>query len=165
MTNSLEGNAHCPSWKNKWRNDALSMIFFLQVGGQVARNFMIRLCEYSVCQILCTRSKPTHMNCHVLCECYSVFCLYSGDIWCNAPINGLPQDGKVGGNPREIWHFQFSKVNFPTPGSPFWVKFPSLGRMIGTHNSLYCSTERLQRKIITWWQNNGTHKLCVFPQV
>ena len=131
-------------WMTEWRivND-----FFLQVGGQVARKFMIRLCEYSICQILRTRSTPTHMNCHVLCECYSVFCLYSGDIWCNAPINGLPQDGKVGGNPREIWHFQFSKVNFPTPGSPFWVKFPSLGRMIGTHNSLYCSTERLQRKI------------------
>ena len=31
--------------------------------------------------------------------------------------------------------------------------------------SLYCGTECLQRVIIIWWQNNGTHKLCAFPQV
>ena len=39
-----------------------------------------------------------------------MFCLYSGEIRSNAPINGLPQDGRGGGgggggHPREIWHF------------------------------------------------------------
>ena len=37
-----------------------------------------------------------------------------------APINGLPQDGEGGGdglvgNPREIWHFQVFKCQFPHP--------------------------------------------------
>ena len=32
----------------------------------------------------------------------------------NAPINGLPQDGGPG-NPREIWHFQVFKCQFPHP--------------------------------------------------
>ena len=40
----------------------------------------------------------------------------------------FPSMGVGAGNPREIWHFQFSNVNFPTLGCPFWVKFPSLGR-------------------------------------
>ena len=41
----------------------------------------------------------------------------------------------------------------------------SCGELISTHNSLHCSTECLQRETITWWQNNGTHKLCALPQV
>ena len=50
-----------------------------------------------------------------------------------APINGLPQDGEGGGdglvgNPREIWHFQVSNVNFPTLEFPLWVKFMPLLR-------------------------------------
>ena len=67
-------------------------------------------------------------------------------------------------NPLEIWHFQFSNGNFPTI-TPLGLHFESTshpwGELIGTHNSLYCSTER---EIITWWQINGTHKLCAFPQ-
>ena len=151
-------------WMTEWRivND-----FFLQVGGQVARKFMIRLCEYGICQILRTRSTPTHMNCNVLCECYAMFCLYSGDIWSNASING----GKWGGGGEgraphgkfDIFSFQMSIS--PSLGLHFESNSHLSGELIGTHNSIYCSTARLQREIITWWQNNGTHKLCVFPQV
>ena len=39
------------------------------------------------------------------------------------------------------------------------------GELIGTHNSLYYNTERLQRVFFFWWQSNGTQKLCAFPQV
>ena len=71
-----------------------------------------------------------------------------------------PGQGREAGNQREIWHFQFSNVNFTTLGSSFWVKFPSLGQTNRRcHNSLYCCTERLQIEILTWWQNNSTHKL------
>ena len=40
-----------------------------------------------------------------------------------APINGLPQDGEgrgegVAGNPREIWHFQVFKCQFPQLVNP-----------------------------------------------
>ena len=36
--------------------------------------------------------------------------------WCNAPINGLPQDGGSG-NPGKIWHFQVFKCQIRSP----WV--------------------------------------------
>ena len=84
---------------------------------------MIRPCEYSICQILRTRSTPTHMNCHVLCECYAMFCLYSGEIRSNAPINGLPQDGRGGGGAQPTGNLTFSvfKCQFPHP----WVSILS----------------------------------------
>ena len=95
-----------------------------------------------------------------------MFCLYSDDIWSNAPINGLPQHwGGVEGNPREIDIFSFQMSISPPLGLHFESNSHLWGELKGTHNSLYCSTERLQREIITWWQNNGTHKLCVLPQV
>ena len=133
--------------------------FFLQVGqSQVARKFMIRPCEYSICQILRTRSTPTHMNCHVLCECYAMFCdLMHLSMVCPR-MGGRATHGK-------FYIFSFQMSISPPLGLHFESNSHLWGELKGTHNSLYCSTERLQRKIITWGQNNGTHKLCVFPQV
>ena len=84
----------------------------------------------------------------------------------NAPINGLPEDG-VG----EATHGKFGIASFQMSISPpFGLHFGSNSHPWGGTNGhsqhrLYCSTELLQRVIITWRQNNGTHKLCAFPQV
>ena len=80
-----------------------------------------------------------------------------------------PRMGRGGGRLRathekfDIFSFQMSI--FPPLGLHFESNSHLWGKLIGTHNSLYCSTERLQKEIVTWWQNNGTHELCVFPQV
>ena len=93
-----------------------------------------------------------------------MFCLYSGDIWSNALINGLPQEGGGATHGKfDIFSFQMSIS--PPLGLHFESNSHLWGELIAIHNSLYCSTERLQKEIITWWQNNGTNKLCVFPQV
>ena len=63
----------------------------------------------------------------------------------------------------DIFSFQMSIS--PPLGLHFESNSHSWGKLIGTHNSLYCSTECLQREIITWCQDNGAHKLYVFPQV
>ena len=79
-------------------------------------------------------------------------------IFRHAPIDGVPQDGGVG-NPGKIWHCQFSNVNFPTLGSPFWVKFPPLGQ---TNRHLQQSL--LQHKVAPeskWYPKT----LCISPSV
>ena len=70
-----------------------------------------------------------------------------------------PRMGVVGGGGGAT-HGKFDIFSFEISNSHDW------GELIGTHNSLYCSTELLQRVIITWWQkNNGTHKRCAYPLV
>ena len=67
-----------------------------------------------------------------------------------ASINGLPPDW--GSSRREIAFFRFSNVNFPTLGSPLWVKFPLLGwTWIGAHNILLQHSAS-QESNFTWWQ-------------
>ena len=61
---------------------------------------------------------------------------------------GLGTHGKF-----DIFSFQMSIS--PPLGLHFESNSHPWGKVIGTHNSLYCSTERLQREIITWWQNKG----------
>ena len=57
-----------------------------------------------------------------------------------------------GSNRREISLFRFSNVNFPTLGSPLWVKFPLLGwTWIGTHNTLLQHSAS-QESNFTWCQ-------------
>ena len=57
----------------------------------------------------------------------------------------------VAGQPTGHLTFSVSKCQFPHP----WVSILGSnshpwGELIGTHNSCYCSTERLQTVIITW---------------
>ena len=68
-----------------------------------------------------------------------------------APINGLPQDG-VRGNPREIWHFQVFKCQFPRPWVSIVSQIPTpgdhtdlhskLNEMIGTRNKFIAAASR-----------------------
>ena len=93
-----------------------------------------------------------------------MFCLYSGDIWSNALINGLPQEGG-GGQPTGNLTFSVFKGQFPHP----WVSILSQIPISGA-NDRHSQQSLLQHwvspeKNKKWWQNNGTHKLCIFPQV
>ena len=75
----------------------------------------------------------------------------------------LRMGGGGGANGKfDIFSFQMSVS--PPLGLHFESNSHPCSKLIGTHNNLYCSTERLQTEIITWWQNNGIHKLWVFPQ-
>ena len=57
-----------------------------------------------------------------------------------------------GATDRKFAFFRFSKVNFPTLGSPLWVKFPLLGQTwIGAHNTLFQHSAS-QVSNFTWWQ-------------
>ena len=73
----------------------------------------------------------------------------------NAPINGLPQDG--GGRGGGATH---RKMSFSPPlGLHFESNSHPWGELIGTHNSLYCSTEHLQRVFKIMVPTNFVHFL------
>ena len=73
--------------------------------------------------------------------------------------------GGGGGDHGKFDIFSFQMSISPPLGLHFESNSHPWSKLIGTHNNLYCSTKRLQTEIVTWWQNNGIHKLCVFPQV
>ena len=76
----------------------------------------------------------------------------------------LRMGGGGGGAKGKFDFFIFKMSVSPPLGLHFESNSHPCSKLIGTHNNLYCSTERLQTEIITWWQNNGIHKLWVFPQ-
>ena len=100
------------------------------------------------CELSNLRIRPAEWNSLILSVMHlSMFCLSMG----------------VGaGNPREIWHFQFSNVNFPTLGSPFWFKFPSLGwtKRHSQQSLLQHWASPESNNYLVTKKNNGTRKLC-----
>ena len=70
-----------------------------------------------------------------------------------APINGLPQEGwRLGGGGQPMGNLTFSGFQMSiSPPSGLHSESNSYpwGKLIGTYNSLYCSTRHLQG-VITW---------------